>query len=116
MLDTLGERIAKLRRECEDLTAQRTAVAEDISRLSPFSSLPEDVDKLVHYRFVQVRFGRIQREYYEKFKPMFTITWIPCSIPVRKMPTMSGDFILFCGQRWSRWTQSSLPCILNGSI
>src|SRR5699024_7846795 len=35
---------------------------------SPFSSLPEDVDKLVHYRFVQVRFGRIQREYYEKFK------------------------------------------------
>ena len=68
LLDTLGERIARLRRECEDLTAQRTAVAEDISRLSPFSSLPEDVDKLVHYRFVQVRFGRIQREYYEKFK------------------------------------------------
>ena len=68
LLDTLGERIAKLRRECEDLTAQRNAVAEDIRRLSPFSSLPEDVDKLVHYRFVQVRFGRIQREYYEKFK------------------------------------------------
>ena len=61
LLDTLGERIAKLRRECEDLTAQRNAIAEDIRRLSPFSSLPEDVDKLVHYRFVQVRFGRIQR-------------------------------------------------------
>ena len=68
LLDTLGERISKLRRECEELTARRTAVSEDISRLSPFSSLPEDVDKLLHYRFVQVRFGRIQREYYEKFK------------------------------------------------
>ncbi len=68
LLDTLGERISKLRRECEELTARRTAVSEDISRLSPFSSMPEDVDKLLHYRFVQVRFGRIQREYYEKFK------------------------------------------------
>ena len=48
--------------------AERSSVAEDLNRLSPFSSLPEDVDKLVHYRFVQVRFGRIQREYYEKFK------------------------------------------------
>lgn len=68
LLDTLGERIGKLRQECEEITAQRSAVSEDISRLSPFSSLPEDVDKLVHYRFVQVRFGRIQKEYYEKFK------------------------------------------------
>ena len=44
LLDTLGERISKLRRECDELTARRTAVSEDISRLSPFSSLPEDVD------------------------------------------------------------------------
>lgn len=68
LLDSLGERISKLRQECDALMAERSSVAEDLNRLSPFSSLPEDVDKLVHYRFVQVRFGRIQREYYEKFK------------------------------------------------
>ena len=68
LLDSLGERISKLRQECDAIMAERSSVAEDLNRLSPFSSLPEDVDKLVHYRFVQVRFGRIQREYYEKFK------------------------------------------------
>ena len=68
LLDSLGERISKLRQECDAIMAERSSVAEDLYRLSPFSSLPEDVDKLVHYRFVQVRFGRIQREYYEKFK------------------------------------------------
>lgn len=47
--------------------AEQTSVTEDINRLFPFSSLPEDVDKLIRYRFVQVRFGRIQKEYYEKF-------------------------------------------------
>lgn len=68
LLDSLGERISKLRQECDAIMTERSSVAEDLNRLSPFSSLPEDVDKLVHYRFVQVRFGRIQREYYEKFK------------------------------------------------
>ncbi len=67
LLDSLGEKISELRQECDRLMAEQTSVTEDINRLFPFSSLPEDVDKLIHYRFVQVRFGRIQKEYYEKF-------------------------------------------------
>ena len=67
LLDSLGEKISELRQECDRLMAKQTSVTEDINRLFPFSSLPEDVDKLIHYRFVQVRFGRIQKEYYEKF-------------------------------------------------
>ena len=42
---------------------------EDLKKIKPFLTLPEDVDKLIHfYRFVQARFGRIPLEYYEKFK------------------------------------------------
>ena len=67
LLDSLGEKISELRQECDRLMAKQTSVTEDINRLFPFSSLPEDVDKLIRYRFVQVRFGRIQKEYYEKF-------------------------------------------------
>ena len=67
LLDSLGEKISELRQECDRLMAEQASVTEDINRLFPFSSLPEDVDKLIHYRFVQVRFGRIQKEYYEKF-------------------------------------------------
>ena len=67
LLDSLGEKISELRQECDRLMAEQASVTEDINRLFPFSSLPEDVDKLIRYRFVQVRFGRIQKEYYEKF-------------------------------------------------
>ena len=48
LLDTLGERIARLRRECEDLTAQRTAVAEDIM----FYPCQEDADYVWGLYFV----------------------------------------------------------------
>ena len=73
-----------------------------ISAVCPrFPSLPEDVDKLVHYRFVQgpVR-GGYSGNIMKSSKPMFTITWIPCSIPVRKMPDyVWGTLFLFCGQK-----------------
>ena len=68
LIDSLSQKLSDINAECDDLKAQRTAVVEDLNRITPFLNLPEDVDKLVHYRFVQVRFGRIAKEYYNKFK------------------------------------------------
>lgn len=68
LIDSLGQKLADINTECDDLKEQRAAVTEDLNRITPFLNLPEDVDKLVHYRFVQVRFGRIAKEYYNKFK------------------------------------------------
>ena len=68
LIDSLSQKLSDINAECDDLKAKRTAVVEDLNRITPFLNLPEDVDKLVHYRFVQVRFGRIAKEYYNKFK------------------------------------------------
>lgn len=68
LLESLGERLSKLRQETEDLEEQRAVLTEALQRISPFVSLPGDVEKLIRYRFVQVRFGRIPKEYYQKFK------------------------------------------------
>ena len=68
LLEALRERLSKLRLEAGNLEEQRAALTEALQRISPFVSLPEDVEKLIRYRFVQVRFGRIPKEYYEKFK------------------------------------------------
>ena len=68
LIDRLGSQMAELNAEREELNTQRKAVVEDLNKISPFLKLPEDIDKLVHYRFIQVRFGRIPKEYYEKFK------------------------------------------------
>lgn len=68
LVQSLDEKLSKINKKCEELKEQKTALQEDMKDLSPFLTLPEDVDKLIHYRFVQVRFGRIPMEYYGKFK------------------------------------------------
>lgn len=68
LVQSLDEKLSKINKRCEELKEQKTALQEDMKKMFPFLSLPEDVDKLIHYRFVQVRFGRIPMEYYGKFK------------------------------------------------
>ena len=68
MIDRLGSELSEINVKCEEENKKRTKIVEDLNLVSPFLKLPGDIDQLVHYRFVQVRFGRIAREYYEKFK------------------------------------------------
>lgn len=68
LVDSLGSRISKINGTCEKLAEERASLTEDLKWMTPFLTLPEDIDKLIHYRFVQVRFGRIPVEYYGKFK------------------------------------------------
>ena len=68
LVDSLGSRISKINGTCEKLAEERASLTEDLKWMTPFLTLPEDIDKLIHYRFVQVRFGRIPVEYYSKFK------------------------------------------------
>ena len=115
LIDSLSQKLSDINAECDDLKAKRTAVVEDLNHITPFLNLPEDVDKLVHYRFVQVRFGRIAKEYYNKFKEYVyddLDTWF---YPAMKM-NMSGVSISCPGQKWRKWMLSSPPCILKGSI
>ena len=68
LIDRLGSELSEINVKCEEENKKRAKIVEDLNMVSPFLKLPGDIDQLVHYRFVQVRFGRIAREYYEKFK------------------------------------------------
>lgn len=68
LINVLDEKISKINQKCDKLNEQRASVTEDLKCITPFLTLPQDLDKLIHYRFIQVRFGRIPIEYYEKFK------------------------------------------------
>ena len=54
LIDSLSQKLSDINAECDDLKAKRTAVVEDLNHITPFLNLPEDVDKLVHYRFLIV--------------------------------------------------------------
>ena len=45
LIDSLSQKLSDINAECDDLKAQRTAVVEDLNRITPFLNLPEDVDK-----------------------------------------------------------------------
>lgn len=62
LVDTLNEKISKIKKRCDELNEKRSSVVEDLKCVTPFLTLPQDLDKLIHYRFVQVRFGRIPVE------------------------------------------------------
>ena len=68
LTDSLSRQLSEIQKKLQELTDTRNSLTEDLNKITPFLELPEDVDKLIHYRFAQARFGRIPVEYYERFK------------------------------------------------
>lgn len=73
-LDESVEIINGLAGQLKDLTArkdglvsQRDSLKESRDRVIPFAGLNYDVKEILKFRFMKFRFGRISREYYEKF-------------------------------------------------
>ena len=73
-LETALETVRSLDRKLSELTeqknerlAQRAALQESMDKVVPFSGLNYDVRRILGFQYIKFRFGRISREYYEKF-------------------------------------------------
>ena len=73
-LETAIETVRSLDRNLSELTelknellAQRAALQESMDKVVPFSGLNYDVRRILGFQYIKFRFGRISREYYEKF-------------------------------------------------
>ena len=51
----------------EELEEKREKCRGSLEGIGPFQELPFDVHKLLEFRYVKYRFGRISREYFDKF-------------------------------------------------
>lgn len=67
LLGDLDRKLTSINAKSDELTKQRNALAENLNCIAPFRKLPENLNKLFHYNYVRVRFGRISKEYYTKF-------------------------------------------------
>ncbi|MCI8416322.1 MAG: ATPase [Lachnospiraceae bacterium] len=68
IIQEVGETISQLRERKQELEEKRTQCAQYREKIEPFQQLPYNTHKLLNFRFVKFRFGRIPREYYEKFE------------------------------------------------
>ena len=63
-LDETLKGLADKKEECQ---ARKKALIESRDQVVPFKGLNYDVKSILRFRFMKFRFGRISREYYEKF-------------------------------------------------
>ena len=59
--------LAELTKTKLALKEKRNHLRDLIKQIEPFRPLNYDLRKILHFRFVKYRFGRISREYYDKF-------------------------------------------------
>lgn len=78
----LDETLNELKKEKSALLKQTDELKERIDTLTPFKSLPENLSDLMKYHFVDFRFGRIPKDFYEKFRNYvysnFDTIFYPC--------------------------------------
>ena len=56
-----------LNTEKEAKLAKRKTLEESLNKVLPFVGLDYDINQILQFKYVKFRFGRISREYYEKF-------------------------------------------------
>ena len=63
----LAESLSQMNARQEELKAKREELVKSRDRVTPFKGLNYDVKEILKLRFVKFRFGRISKEYFEKF-------------------------------------------------
>ena len=74
---TLDEAVAivtRCQKQFEELASKKEALQKSLEeaesslgKISHFSELDYDISSILHFKFIKFRFGRISREYYDKF-------------------------------------------------
>ncbi len=68
ILTEAEERISVLQKEREELEQERERCRRSVDSIFPFKELDYSVHDLLEFKYVKYRFGRISREYFEKFE------------------------------------------------
>ena len=67
LIHALDSELKALTDKKSGLVEQRDELQASKDKVAPFNGLNYDVKKILGFRFMKFRFGRISREYYEKF-------------------------------------------------
>lgn len=63
----LDTQIRELSTKREELTAELETLKSSLDKINHFTGLDYDLSEILHFKYIKFRFGRIAREYYDKF-------------------------------------------------
>lgn len=64
---TIDKKVSEYQNILTDLEAQREKIVESMKIIKPFRELNYNLSSILHFQFVHYRFGRIEKEYFNKF-------------------------------------------------
>ena len=99
-----------------DLESQLAALDESLRVIRPFRNINYNLSSILKFQFIHFRFGRIEKEYYQKFEKIFMRIWTQSLSNVTKMTSISGVYISCRNMKHKRSKPSTLPCISSGFI
>lgn len=67
-IDEIEHTLAELREERSRLEARRNKCRELLVKIEPFQDIPFNLTALLDFKYIRFRFGKIPKEYFEKFK------------------------------------------------
>ncbi len=59
---------ARLQEEHDRLAAEHAGMVDSLKIIRPFRNLDYDVSEILHFRYIRYRFGRIEKQYLQKFE------------------------------------------------
>jgi V/A-type H+-transporting ATPase subunit I len=68
LVDQLDIRLDELKAKKEGQLKERDRIQQELDLIAMFTELPEDLGKLHDYHFIRYRFGRIPRDFFNKFR------------------------------------------------
>lgn len=68
IIKELDAHMQKLTEKIQSLSAKRDSLKESLDRIVPFTGLNYDLSSILHFKYIRFRFGRISKEYYQKFE------------------------------------------------
>ncbi|NBK90849.1 ATPase [bacterium 1XD21-13] len=68
LLKKAEEELLELRKKKAGLLEKQEKCQDSLDKIEPFQEIPYDIHELLGFRYVKYRFGRISKEYFEKFE------------------------------------------------
>lgn len=67
-VEAVKTKLAALETEKENLNEQIASLKKSLETITPYANLNYDLRSILHFRYIKFRFGRIPREYFQKFQ------------------------------------------------
>lgn len=68
LLKRAEEELEDLQKKKAELLAKQEKCQDSLNKIVPFEDIPYDIHELLGFHYVKYRFGRISKEYFEKFE------------------------------------------------